>query len=351
MIRILESEDREGWSKALSVFSHQYQSYYYKPHYINLYQEDGDAIGLFYEEGDKCLFVPVIRRPIPEALGAQGLYDYESPYGYCAPLTSSADGDFLQRAWSAFNSHCRENSVIACFARFDPLAECSPVVENAGYGIVHTSRVVVTELNRPEAEIWSDVYSSGNRNKIRKAESAGVALEAGTTSEFVNEFSTLYDTSMNRLGTISDFYRFGRDYFQRLVAEDTGDIDIYLARQNGTTLGGAVVLQSDDIVSYHLSATSDEGRKLGVANALRHHAVKLGLANSKSAINFGGGNSLDENDSLLKFKLGFSRTTRDVFVGKFVIDDEAYQAVCDKWAAANPDKADRYRNHLLKYHF
>ena len=148
----------------------------------------------------------------------------------------------------------------------------------------------------------------------------------------------------------SKHYFFEDEFFIRIGKYLMGQYIVYLSYYKSKCIGGALVLISDDYIHYHLSATEQETRKLGTANLLRHTAITDHLK-KKKAIHFGGGNTNDPNDSLFKYKKGFSKELLNFYIGKVTICKESYDNVCRKWSDNHPVKNKEYNHIFLKYRF
>ena len=65
----------------------------------------------------------------------------------------------------------------------------------------------------------------------------------------------------------------------------------------------------------------------------------------------GGGTTGNEDDSLFLFKRRFSKDTCQFYIGKLIFNQYAYNAICADWEQKNPEKAEHYKHHLLKYKY
>jgi len=118
----------------------------------------------------------------------------------------------------------------------------------------------------------------------------------------------------------------------------------------GYYIGGVLTLNWGDFVHLHLSATDFETRNLGVANLLRHTAIVDHL-NKERLFHFGGGLTNDPNDSLFRFKRGFSHELAEFWVLKVMIDEERYLEAIHRWEAKNSEKAKALSQIFLRYRF
>ena len=106
-----------------------------------------------------------------------------------------------------------------------------------------------------------------------------------------------------------------------------------------------------DHAALHLSATIKKFSNLGIASFLRHEVIKTCFKMEIKKINFGGGLTAEYNDSLLKFKKGFSKEIKKYFIGKFVCDEKMYKEACSSWDNNYKKNNLKYSKYFLKYNY
>lgn len=272
---------------------------------------------------DRVLLHSVHESPVPG-----GGADWQSPYGYGGPIGFGMSESALREAWSAFDGIARERRVIAEFIRFHPL------VENQRFypGSVSEDRSVVTiDLSQPDL-IAS--YSVRGRNTLRKAQRADLVASWEDPGSFREQFATLYADAMRRIGA-SDFYRFGPDYFGALLALPYARV--LAVRRAGALVAAAVMLCGPQVMEYHLSGTTPEGRALGATNLLIHEAACRGKVEGCSWLYLGGGTDSSADNPLLRFKQSFAPASRVFRFGSRVLDVERYEQL----RRCHPEQASR----------
>ena len=106
------------------------------------------------------------------------------------------------------------------------------------------------------------------------------------------------------------------------------------------------------MLDYHLSATEEGYRNLGVANLLRDETIRFALERKIKVINFGGGRTANEDDQLFKFKLGFSKETARFYFGKMVINKDVYDELCSRWKdESRISKVKEHGQRVLMYRY
>ena len=264
------------------------------------------------ERGDVVL--AGILRAAPE-----GALDVTTPYGYGGPVAVGAEPP-LGRFWELYEAWCAERGVVTSFFRFHPL------FENAR----HAGGNVAVELLGPTVS-WplagGDDLLRGmhrtHRGKVRKAERAGAEVSVQVAPAELAGFGGLYEQTMARLDA-GAYYRFPAEYWQALAAGLGDAVVLFEAVVAGEAVASALCLAGERWLHYHLSATSEAGRRSGAANLLLLRIAEWARARGLEALHLGGGLGGRE-DSLYAFKAHFSSSPRlEMHVGKAVHDVERY---------------------------
>ena len=252
---------------------------------------------------DDGVVMACIVREIP----GSDLYDVTTPYGYGGPV---GDGEFHE----AYERWCDERNIVSTFIRYHPLFENYRESPHATYA----SATVGWPL---EGDLLAGMHGK-HRNVVRKAQKAGVTVEAATGGE---GFISLYEQTMERRQAV-EYYFFPAEYWARLEA--LGDRLLrFDATHEGKVVASALCLRGDRWLHYHLGATADTARDLGASNLLLYTAALWGQAQGLEEFHLGGGAGAKE-DSLFAFKQRFSpESRREFWVGKAVHDEGAYSSL------------------------
>lgn len=321
---------------------------YFRADYANLYASRGRTAELFVFEMESDIFMmPWLVRPIVSDALDGPAFDFETPYGYGGPLSTSDDPAFLAAAWTALSNHCCDRHMISGFIRFHPLLDNHRWAATGNIRLVDDRQTVTLTLGQDRKAIWEG-YSASTRNKIRKGEKAGVTVHPNVGREALATFACLYHLHMEELEAHEDYF-FGDSYFQAISNLGDDAYRVYLAKHKDQIVGGALVLLSHRWAHYHLSSSPREFSMLSPNNMLRH-AVAMNLADGpQERIHFGGGRTADPEDSLLKFKAGYSRERTWFRFGCYIGDQNSYDLLCEHWAEANPHLVSRFGNRFLRY--
>ena len=346
-IKILRPSDNAEWHRITNRLSKVgLMDVYYRSEYINLYAETGRDIveAYLYEEGDFFLFFPYIRRAWVH--GNDTVFDLETAYGYGGAVASGTNPDHLKKAWEGFRSYADDAKIFAGFLRFHPLLKNEQYHQASFIETQFLRPTVTLTLQRSEEEIWQD-YHSKVRGKIRKAERSPLQIEEKADIEGLKDFAKVYRSVMNKLQA-DDFYLFSDCYFERLADDMKGSYNLFLAYHESKCVGGLLTLESDRFAHLHLSAVSKDAQRHGTANLLRHRAICHYL-NQKEMFHFGGGTSNLPDDSLLRFKAGFSKELAEFHIGKMLLNQDVYNDMCDDWKRENPDRVEEVKHIFLQY--
>jgi hypothetical protein len=323
--------------------------------YYRLYDKNGDGDFRYFSfnSNSKKAFYPFLINPIVN-LGFkidEEYFDIQGAYGYNGVLSNSNDPEFVKAFYEAFEEYCKENNIIAEFTRFHPLLENHRFSENH-MQVVLDRHTVVLDLNNSYEEIWKNEYSSKNRNMIRKAEKLGYTCDVDyKPAKFgIDNFINVYIDNMRAVEAES-FYFFSNSFFYdtfELLKDYTYLFNI--RNSAGILLSSSIVFKYNNFIHYHLSGRRKDADN-SVNNFLLDQVVKFGQNNGAKFFHLGGGRSCVLDDSLLKFKMNFSKTTKPFYIGKKVHNQDVYNEVVKQWEEKYPEKKDKYKNHLLKYRF
>jgi hypothetical protein len=132
-----------------------------------------------------------------------------------------------------------------------------------------------------------------------------VTWTLGSDPEFdshLHAFQRLYAGSMERIQA-DDFYRFPGPYFQVLAARLERRLGVAVAWLGEEAVAGALFLLDTPFCHYHLSATSDLGRRYKATTFLIVTAANQAARHGCRYLHLGGGARADDN--LFHFKRSF----------------------------------------------
>jgi len=273
---------------------------------------DLSPIFLVFEDNGEIFYHGFHLSPVAK----NDFYDIQSPYAYGGPIATSSNREFLEKAWSSHYSWCIKNKILAEFIRFHPL------LENWQYyngNVIDNRQTVWINLNIKQP---LSSYSTRTRTAIRKAAKNKLYVEWWNRQNFICIFSTMYLELMQKIAA-DKFYYFTKEYFQVLL--DWNQVYNAVCIYDNRAVAGAVFLHHNDILEYHLSAATVEGKRLNATHLLLHEAVLLGQKLGCKYLHLGGGTDSSANNSLLFFKSGFSKQRAPFRIGTKIYFPAQYQ--------------------------
>lgn len=325
-VEILDWQKQEKWDSLKSDFV-DINDICFSYGYHRLYQTENCRPENFcYRDQNKIFSIAYLRQPISNSV----YFDFETVYGYSGPLANNNDNNFLKNAWSYFLKYCENEGIICGFIRFNPLADNHLLVLSEYVQVEKVKEIVVSTIKgKNEQDIWAQ-YTSNTRNKIKLAQKHNIKIHHFNTQEALLIFKDIYYQTMDRLKADS-FYYFDDAFLKRIYKYLKDNFVVFIAYLEEKVVGGALIFFTREVVYYFLSASLGEGRQCGAANLLRHEAASFARRQDIRMINFGGGKTSEQNDSLFKFKKGFSKETKDFYIGKVLVNEKEYSRLCKEW--------------------
>ena len=347
-MKVLELKDINEWKDLLLGLSSYQWDVYFTPDYYSLYQNygDGEALCCVFEKNGNIALYPFLKNPILP-LGYEldkEYYDIQGAYGYNGLIASTVDSTFIAEFWKEFDFFCQENDIIAEFMRFHPLLN-NQRLASTKMKTFFSRHTVALDLSLSLDEIWTQQFSSKNRNMIRKAEKEGVTI---VESDDYETFRKLYDGTMTNLNA-ENYYYFPQSYYDEYQASFRDNSILYFAMLDGKVIAGSMFMFSGNYAHYHLSARDREYSKYAANNLILWHGIQKAKERGCKWFHFGGGTTVDENDSLLIFKQNFSKTKTEFWIGKRVHNQAVYDCIVEQWKAKHPKSYEQNHVRLLGY--
>lgn len=348
MIKVLDLSQSSIWNKFLAEVPHSNLDIYFTPEYYSLYESNGDGLArcfVFQNEMGIALY-PFLLNEVPKHFNlSKTYYDIQGAYGYNGIIFSNESKEFIDLFYLNFNEFCIQNNIIAEFTRFHPVLK-NQTFSEGNMDILMDRKVVSLDLQNSIEKIWTDSYSSNNRNMIRKAQKNGVEVLVSEEETDYDAFFHIYTETMENVQA-SQFYFFDRGYIDDFKIKLKDNHKLLVAKFEGQVICAMLMMYKGDYAHYHLSGRKKEFSKLAANNLMLHKAIETAKELGCKHFHFGGGTSSAEDDFLFKFKSNFSKNILDFKIGKKVHFPEIYTEVVLNWEQNNPDKSDSKL--LLKY--
>jgi hypothetical protein len=239
--------------------------------------------------------------------------------------------------------------VVSVFSRLHPILPQQALL--AGMGECQTlSRTVSIDLTLP-AEVQRAALRKSHKEGANKLRRRGVTCVHDRDGLYLDAFVEIYYETMQRVGAAPAYF-FPLSYFHKLRAALGERLHLFVCLHEGKAVCGGIFVECCGILQYHLGGTSNAALSFSPAKLL-HDEIRM-WANNRDLkfYHLGGGATMQPDDSLLHFKLGFASLTHDFTVWRWVLRADVYRRLCaerSRWnqqnglAAANASFFPEYR--------
>ncbi len=327
---IIPASDIGKWRAQLAHMGEMDSTYLPEYHLAYSLRIEGSTPLLwYYESGEKHFCYPFLLTPVLIGGEPTGYHDISSMYGYTGPLARSTESAFLAEAWQAFDNYTHEQNIIAEFIRFSPF--------NNNENMAHPKTNV--EENRKLAASYLPDNEEGllkalgakTRNMLRKAERSGLVSRELALPEYLPAFRTLYDETMSR-NQAPEFFLYDDAYWNELLKLKEG-LRLFGVFAEDKLVAAAMAVVHGKSGLYHLGASLPDYARQGAGNLSMFEMSRSLMKDGVNFINMTGGRTTAGDDPLLLFKKSNATGLANFYIGKRVINHEAYQQVTDKWQA------------------
>lgn len=347
--KTLSIEDRGEWTAYMNRLPKLMQDVYYTPDYYEIYEKNGDgkAFCFVFEDVNHLALYPFLLNRIND-LGYEldkSFYDIQGAYGYNGVLSTSNDPYFIEEFYNEFNKFCEHIGIIAEFTRFQPLFG-NHKFSKGFLDIIYNRKTVYVNLKQKYDEIYQN-YSHSTKGNLKTALKNNVIVLAYINKfPYSKDFISMYKETMDRVNAEPYLY-FNEDYFENTFY--SLPVIQFVVFKNELPVASSICLTNSYNIYIHFEASKKQYLHLRPNDILIDTITKWAIGNGYKTIYLGGGTNQDEEDSLLRFKEKFSKTTRDFYIGKKIHNSEIYNRIIEQWSTKYPHLVDKYKNTLLKY--
>lgn len=325
--KLFSLENKAEWTAYLNRLPKSMQDVYYSPEYYEIYEKNGNgkALCFVYEDCGIIAMYPFLLNRIND-LGYElkdNYYDIQGAYGYNGVIYSSDDPDFRKSFYNQFNNFCKDNNIIAEFTRFHPLLE-NQLFSQDFLDVSYNRQTVHIDLKQKYSDIYKN-YTHASRNNLHKAITNNLKiLVYKNTYPYKNEFIKMYYENMDRVQAEKYLY-FNESYFDNTF--NLASLVQFVVFKDDIPIGSSLCLGSENYLHIHFKASKSDYLSLRPNNFLFNEIIKYGLECGFKGIHIGGGRTLSVDDSLLRFKKSFSKSTRSFYIGSKIYDEEVYNTI------------------------
>lgn len=322
-VKIIRKEDTE-WHEIISdckVYDFHHSSFY---HQID---NDQDCCLFVYGNDSQFIAFPLVIRTISNS----EYFDFTSVYGYAGPITNIdciAD-EFLESFKGAFELYCKENNIICGFTRLNPLIPNQTTILETIGAVINLNKTVFIDLTKSIDEQRKE-FRKSLKSELNQLRRKGYVVKEAKSREEIDAFVDIYYETMDRVEATS-YYYFTKEYFYNFLENSEFDSKLLLAYNEDVVTAGAIFTFSSGIMQYHLAGTKDEFIRETPMKLILDEARILGSSLNQKYLHLGGGVGGHDDDSLFRFKSGFSKEFAQFNIWKSIFNQEVYnQLVADK---------------------
>lgn len=307
-------------SKAREYDFHHTQSYH-------LLEEENKPILLVANFSDGFIALPIIIRPIDDS----DYFDCTSVYGYCGPITSYGKEVDLANKAKEFKdfllSYFREQKIVSAFSRLHPIIQNDHILDNLG-DIRLLNKTVAVDL-RITPEEQRKQYRKSNKSELNQLRRKGYEVVEAASDNEIDTFIEIYYETMKKVNAV-DYYYFSKDYFYNFLNSKSFQNKLLLAKKEGEIVAGAIFTVANNIMQYHLAGTREAFMRETPMKLVLDEARLLGNSLGLDFLHLGGGVGGSDDDSLFRFKSGFSDLTFTYRVWQLIVDSKKYEELVIK---------------------
>lgn len=337
----------EHWNEYFDRIPAELLDLYFREEYVRLYETESEKACCFvYEAGNSIMLFPFLLR----AFEYKGTiyYDFETAYGYGGPVSNDHSEAFMTAAFQTMIDKAKAENYVCGFTRFHPLLENWDYFYKVGR-LIQDRKTIAIDLSGGIEATWRNEIHTKNRNVIKKGEKNGLEFVVDNDFTYLKEFEKLYNSTMDKLEA-DGFYYFEPKYYDQL--KDTiQNRFLGIVKHDGKVVAGAIFFYQLPYGHYHLAGSDKAFLKLSPNNFLLWGAAKELTTRGVKHFHLGGGTDGSEENSLYQYKRKFSKHEYQFTLGKMIFNPLLYDEICDDWAVANPEKAEKLKYILLKYKY
>lgn len=324
---VVDAAEHDKWLDVLSMCS--LYDFYHCPSYheIAVTNERYEKNLFVYQEGAYTIAIPLVIRPLNEIEGLDFLdfRDATSVYGYAGPIASHEfiPEEVIKNFQAGLQAHFRNNGIICAFSRLHPLIIQQHLLEDFG-SVLSAGHTVSIDLSLPPDEQYSH-YRRNHKYNIRKLRQLNMRCIEDQGAEHLDGFMGMYYENMRRVHAQTEYF-FDKVYFQNILNTRDFEMRLFVCLLDDDLICGGLFSLCNGIVQAWLAATEEKYLQVApmklLLDEVRIWANEIGA----NCFHLGGGHGADE-DSLFRFKTGFSKTLHEFNVWQMIVMAKEYQEI------------------------
>lgn len=317
------------WKNILAMVRHDI---YHLPEYMALEAQrtNTNPKAFLAIEEDKIFFVPYLIRSCQNILGPTNkdteIFDVVSPYGYPGILLSEAariDPDFPNLALKLLQETLQAERISSGFFRLHPILNENFSSIFPADTFFHNGTTVSIDFNNSQEQIWSDTKSN-HRNKINRCtKKFNLTAKITKFSEGIDIFCQLYEETMARVTAKDVYYSFNTEYFVDMNAAMGDKLYLCLVEAEGEPASVGLYTECCGIVQAAFGGIRDTFVKQSPSILEIDYTRRWSKEQGYQCLHLGGGVGGSE-DSVYKFKAGFSHQRHQFLTLRLIVDEDKY---------------------------
>lgn len=334
-----EGTDADDWRGCIDRLPPDRRDIHYLPEYGRIYRSTyaQEPFLAVLEDARGIVLQPFVVRRLDDLpflrdhAGRERYHDIANAYGYGGIVVNSAIDEAAQvrNFESAFLDYCRAEHFASEFAILHPRFRAERLIAQSGTAApVRQKTVVYVDCACGHAQRWSRLRK-GHKSSITKARRNGVQVDLvePTPANFAR-LNDLYRETMRRNGAQPRWF-FPDDYFANCMESlGTARCSLFFARIADRVIAASIVIHAFDTAYYHFSGSNAEYQALGAGNLLVYEISHWAHDHGYRWLHLGGGVTDAEDDSLFRFKSGFSDIREELYVYGRILHEPTYEALC-----------------------
>ena len=234
--------------------------------------------------------------------------DIATPYGFGGPISSSDNPALYRQFTEKFTEYCRQHDFASEFMCPHPFTGTLDLVHSdSSYSIEEGKPTVFIDLDGDENTIRSQL-NRGHKSAVNHARKSGVRVEQiNPDAALYTKFNAIYMDTMDRHGAADRWYH-PQGYFQQ-CRDMLGKkhCSFFTASVQGHIAAWFIILHGFSTAYYHFAGSVPDFARIKASQLLMHEVSLWCREQGYRRLFLGGGVSAKEDDSLLRYKLGFSK--------------------------------------------
>lgn len=320
------TSNNKDWKKYVETC--ESYDFYHTQEYHKIEQGKNKSLLFVGHTSEYTIALPLIIRPIPYT----EWLDATSVYGYAGPITSekieNIDVSFVNIFKENLQNYFNDNKIVTVFSRLHPLVD-EPTCFFDDFGVCQEINKTVSIDLTISLEEQRRAYRKSNKYEINQLKKKGFTVSKAQTAEDLKCFIAIYNQTMDRVNADKRYY-FDESYYQNFLDNDDFDSVLLIAKKENVICAGAIFTITRSIMQYHLAGTREDYMKERPMKLILDHARLLANELGLKNLHLGGGVGGSDEDSLFRFKSGFSKNFKLFKVWKLISDKEKYNKLINE---------------------